>query len=50
MANESRQRSRGIAVVVILVVLGIVAFVILKVFTPAHVPIDEPPESVNAPM
>jgi type II secretory pathway component PulK len=50
MAIEKRQRRRGIAVVVILVVLGLVAFVILKVFTPKHVPIDEAPDRNNSPI
>ena len=41
MANPTRRLNRGIAVVIILVLLGIIAFVILKIFTPQHVPVDE---------
>lgn len=39
--TPKRQPITGIAVVLALILLGIVAFVILKVFQPRHVPVDE---------
>jgi hypothetical protein len=41
MFNEKRRPRTGVAVVLILILLGIIAFVLLKAFTPAHVPVDE---------
>jgi hypothetical protein len=41
MSQSKRRPRRGIAVVVILVLLGLIAFVILKIFTPKNVPVDE---------
>ena len=41
MSQLTYRPRRGIAVVIILVLLGIIAFVILKVFTPKNVPVDE---------